>query len=114
MGIMALTKSDFKNIIREEIKFALKDVALRSDLKNLATTDSLKNLATTDSLKNLVTKEDLKTEILKSEKRTALRITKAKKDLAGRIANLGVAKEERNVVERIERRVTTLENFVYA
>lgn len=62
----------------------------------------------------VATKTDLHTEILKSEKRTAIRLTKVKNDLAGRIVNVAVAKEERSKVEKIEKRVSTLENFVYA
>lgn len=67
----------------------------------------------------------VKDEILKSEKRTdfklkklerslAIKITKSKNDLSDRIANLALAKEERNKVERIEKRVQTIENFLYA
>lgn len=59
-------------------------------------------------------KSVLRDEILKSERRTAIRLTKVKNDLANRIANVAVAKEERSKVEKIEKRMTTLENFAYA
>ena len=62
----------------------------------------------------VATKDDVDTVILHSERRTAIRLTKVKNDLAQRIANLAVAKAERNKVERIEKRVDTLENFQYA
>lgn len=62
----------------------------------------------------VVTRSELSSEILKSERRTAIRLTKVKNDLAERVANLAVAKEERSKVEKIEKRVTTLENFQFA
>lgn len=62
----------------------------------------------------VVTRSEMSSEILKSERRTAIRLTKVKNDLAERIANLAVSKEERSKVEKIEKRVTTLENFQFA
>lgn len=72
----------------------------------------------------VVTKKDLRAEISASESRTDLKlnklersltikITKSKNDLAERIANVAIAKEERSKVERIDKRVTTLENFQF-
>ena len=62
--------------------------------------------------KKIDVKMDLK--LKKLERSLTIKITKAKNDLAGRIANVALAKEERSKVEKIESRVTTLENFVYA
>lgn len=88
--------------IKTEIFEALKEygVVTQSELKK--------------QLSNYPTKVDLKIEILKSERRTAIRLTKVKSDLAQRIAGVAVAKEERAKVERIDKRVTTIENFIYA
>ncbi len=97
---MALTKLDLLKTLREELPSILSNYGV-------------------------VTKTELHTEILASEKRTdiklkklerslTIKITKAKNDVADRIANVALAKEERTKVERIDKRVTTLENFVYA
>lgn len=86
---MQLTKKDFTEILKGELPQILSDYGV-------------------------VTKIDLKQEILRSERRTAIRLTKVKNDLAQRIASVAVAKEERAKVERIEKRVTTIENFIYA
>ncbi len=96
----ALTKNDLVKVLsdygvisKSNLSEALKEygVVTRSELKSV-----------------------LNSEILKSERRTAIRLTKVKNDLAGRIANLAVAKEERSKVEKIEKRVTILENFQFA
>lgn len=85
--------SDYGVISKSNLSEALKEygVVTRSELKSV-----------------------LNSEILKSERRTAIRLTKVKNDLAERIANLAVSKEERSKVEKIEKRVTTLENFQFA
>lgn len=85
---MQLTKKDFTEILKSEIPQILSEYGV-------------------------VTHTGLKQEILKSERRTAIRLTKVKNDLADRIANLALAKEERSKVERIDKRVTTLENFQF-
>lgn len=96
----ALTKNDLVKVLsdygvisKSNLSEALKEygVVTRSELKSV-----------------------LNSEIVKSERRTAIRLTKVKNDLAERIANLAIAKEERNKVEKIEKRVTTLENFQFA
>ncbi|MEK7100231.1 MAG: hypothetical protein AAB872_00290 [Patescibacteria group bacterium] len=53
-------------------------------------------------------------DLTRLERSLTIKITKSKNDLAGRIANVALAKEERSKVERIEKRVVTLENFAYA
>ena len=86
---MQLTKNDFKEILKSDLPKILSDYGV-------------------------VTKTDLKQEILKSERRTAIRLTKVKNDLANRIANLALAIEERSKVDKIEKRVNTLENFQFS
>lgn len=82
---MQLTKKDFVEILKSELPTILDRYGV-------------------------VTKVDL----IKSERRTAIKLTKVKNDLANRIANVAVAKAERNKVEKLENRVTTLENFQYS
>lgn len=61
-------------------------------------------------MRGLATKHDL----AKVERSLAIKITKSKNDLANRIANVAIAKEERSKVGKLEKRVTTLENFQFA
>lgn len=98
-----LTKKDMPVIFQEY------GVATKSDLH----TEILASEKRTDlKLANL--KTEIKKDLTRLERSLTIKITKSKNDLADRIANLAVAKEERSKVERIEKRVTTLENFVYA
>ena len=108
---------EFGVISKNNLQAALNEygVVAKNDLSNalkeygVVTQSELKR-----ELSNYPTKDDLKLEILKSERRTAIRLTRVKNDLAIRIANVAVAKEERSVVEKLEKRVTTLENFQFA
>ena len=58
----------------------------------------------------VVTQKDL----TRLERSLTIKITKSKNDLAERIANVALAKEERSKVEKLDKRVTTLENFQFA
>ncbi len=87
-----LTKSDLIQIFKDY------GVVSKKDMPNL-----LKDYGVT-------TKKDL----TKLERSLSLKITKSKNDLANRIANVAVAKAERNKVEKLENRLTTLENFQFS
>lgn len=101
---MQLTKKDFAEILKSELP------------KVLSSYGAITKTNLSDALKDYgaVTKTDLKQEILKSERRTAIRLTKVKNDLSNRIVNVAIAKEERSKVEKLEKRLTTLENFQFA
>ena len=87
----SLTKSDLLQIFKEY------GVVSKKDMPNL-----FKEYG-------VATKKDL----IKLERSLSIKITKSKYDLAGRIANVAIAKEERSKVEKIEKRVATLENFQF-
>jgi polyhydroxyalkanoate synthesis regulator phasin len=102
-----LTKSDLIQIFKDYGVVSKKDmpnllqdygVFSKKDMPNL-----LKDYGVT-------TKKDL----TKLERSLSLKITKSKNDLANRIANVAVAKAERNKVEKLENRLTTLENFQFS
>lgn len=115
---MALTKNDFRDIIREELPQLLKSELtplLKSELPPLLKSElplALKDygVLTKKDITHLASKDDLK----RVERSLTIKITKSKNDLAQRVATVAVAKEERSKVEKIDSRVTTLESFVYS
>ena len=108
---MQLTKKDFVEILKSELPQVLSDygVVTKTELKQEIVASEKRTDLKLNSLRI-----EIKKDLTKLERSLAVKITKSKKDLAERIANLAVAKEERSKVEKIEKRVTTLENFQFA
>jgi len=102
----SLTKSDLLQIFKEY------GVVSKKDMPNLLQeygVVSKKDMPNLFKEYGVATKKDL----IKLERSLSIKITKSKYDLAGRIANVAIAKEEHSKVEKIEKRVATLENFQF-
>lgn len=112
---MQLTKKDFTEILKSELPQILGTYGVITKT-NLSGALKEYGVTTQKDLVSLEKKIDVKMDLKlkKLERSLTIKITKSKNDLAQRIASVAVAKEERAKVERIEKRVTTIENFIYA
>lgn len=108
---MQLTKKDFTEILKNELPQILSGYGVVTKT-NLSETLGEYGVATQKDLVVLENKIDSK--LKKLERSLTIKITKCKNDIAERIANVAIAKEERSKVEKLEKRVITLENFQFA